>query len=87
MISDLDDEYIDVVVEPKKKGDIYHMYCQYRYVCPEDYHNLNCDKEFLANLDEDGNHPIKLNGKEYLVIGHYEYDEYDQEDADARRYL
>jgi hypothetical protein len=73
-----DDDLAFLSFDPVKVGPVYSMKCKFVMHTYSVHTNKNGQplesevkimKEMLMDPDDDGNHPITLGGKEYLVMG------------------
>ena len=68
-LSNRHDYYTNLSFQPKKCGNVYHMYCRFRFVnAEEDEGDLDFHQQLLRDPDN-GNHPITIDNEKYLVIG------------------
>lgn len=65
-----DDDLASLSFEPVKSGQEYKMRCTFRTNESEPTNSeVNMIKEMIMDPDDDGNYPITLDGKKYLVTG------------------
>lgn len=62
---DPDDDLSFLSFDPVKIGNLYHIHCTFK-INDEDS-DVNMIKNMIMNPDDDGNYPITINGKQYLV--------------------
>ena len=65
-----DDDLVSLSFEPVKSGRVYKMRCTFKMNEAEPTNReVSTIKEMIMDPDDDGNHPITLDGKQYLVMG------------------
>lgn len=67
---DKDDDLTFLSFEPVKNGRVYNMKCKFTMTDGKPLESeVKTMKEMLIDPDDDGNYPITLGGKKYLVMG------------------
>jgi hypothetical protein len=67
MIADFEDEYPNPKITHVTKNKFHGSYSAPSF--QPKYGTVKSDIEFFIDRDEDGNHPLKIGNKEFLVIG------------------
>jgi hypothetical protein len=67
-----DGEYSHITMEPKQYQTSparYGLLCRFKLAEDHSGMEINTFKEILMNPDEDGNHPMKIENKKYMLLG------------------